>query len=193
MPRLPRRRLGFVSNLVRALLTTMLLVPAATPAIALSDDFALLMAIDKEKLKPGHFWWFAEVDDSASLLIVVSLPQQRAYVYRSGALVAVSSISSGRKGYSTPTGTFTILERKRKHISNLYDAPMPFMLRLTWDGIALHGGDIPGYRASHGCIRLPMAFSRALFAVSPAVETVIVTDAEVVEGMFDRHAMANLQ
>ena len=69
---------------------------------------------------------------------------------------------------------------------------MPFMMRLTWDGVAMHGGDIPGYRASHGCIRLPMRFSRELFAVAPAVETVIVTDEDVVEGMFDHHAMVDL-
>jgi hypothetical protein len=171
-------------------LAAILFVFAVVPADADSDDLAILMAVDKEQLRPGHFWWFADVDVSAPLLIVVSLPQQRAYVYRSGSLVAVSTISTGRKGYATPTGTFTVLERKRKHISNLYDAPMPFILRLTWDGIALHGGDIPGYRASHGCIRLPMEFSRELFAVSPAVETVIVTNEDVVEGMYDRHAMA---
>lgn len=165
---------------------------AALPAAAETTDLPTLLAVDKEQLKPGQFVWFADVDDSIPLVVVVSLSQQLVYVYRERALIAVSTISSGRKGYATPTGTFTILERRRKHISNLYDAPMPFMLRLTWDGVALHGGDVPGYRASHGCIRLPMRFSRGLFAVAPAVETVIVTDEEVVEGMYDHHAMVDL-
>ncbi len=197
MPRLSSRRVRlFAFDLhyvfVRWLLAAAFAICGALPAAAEVADLPTLLSVDKEQLKPGQFVWFAEADSTIPLTIVVSLSQQLVYVYRERSLIALSTISSGRKGYATPTGTFTILERKRKHTSNLYDAPMPFMLRLTWDGVALHGGDIPGYRASHGCIRLPMGFSRELFAVAPAVETVIVTDEDVVEGMYDYHAMADV-
>ena len=92
---------------------------------------------------------------------MVSIPQQRAYVYRGGTLIGVTTVSTGRPGHDTPTGRFEILEKRREHFSNLYNnAPMPFMQRLTWDGIALHAGQIPGRPASHGCVRLPLEFAR---------------------------------
>jgi len=108
---------------------------------------------------------------------VISLPQQRAHVYRSGIRIGVSTISSGKPGHATPTGAFPILQKRRVHRSNLYDnAPMPYMQRLTWDGIALHAGRIPGKPASHGCIRLPKAFAKALFSVTERGVTVVVAD-----------------
>ena len=129
-------------------------------------------------LEPGQFVWEPNRSGDGEVEIVVSLPQQLAYVYRGGRLIGVSTVSSGRPGYDTPTGTFNILQKNRVHHSNLYDgAPMPFMQRLTWDGIALHGGEIPGHPASHGCIRLPQAFARDLFAVTELGATVHVTDA----------------
>ena len=86
-------------------------------------------------------------------------------------------MSTGQPGYETPTGSFAILQKNRDHRSNLYNgAPMPFMQRLTWDGVALHAGEIPGRPASHGCIRLPMAFARNLFAVTRLGASVHVTD-----------------
>lgn len=76
------------------------------------------------------------------MLVVISLPEQQAYVYRNGVLIGRTTISSGRAGHRTPTGVFTVLEKQRKHYSNIYKgAPMPFMERLTWGGIALHGGE----------------------------------------------------
>jgi len=169
------------------LMVPLLLMFAPLQAKAVPMDWPLLSAIDKGKLAPGQFVWLAEADRGDALIVVVSLPQQLAYVYRDGTLIALSTISSGRRGYATPTGIFPILQKARKHASTLYDsAPMPFMQRLTWDGVALHGGDVPGYPASHGCVRLPMEFSRALFATS--VASVVVTDEPVVEGIFDRPA-----
>jgi len=98
---------------------------------------------------------------------VVSLAEQKAYVYRAGKLIGVTTVSTGKRGHRTPTGSFTILQKRRKHFSNLYNnAPMPNMQRLTWTGIALHAGALPGYPASHGCVRLPMEFSKLLFAVT---------------------------
>lgn len=174
----PRSRL-FLSALL-------LLAFASSAAAADLSGLPSRFAVDKGKLRAGQYLWLADVQPSEPLVMVVSLSQQLVYVYRYGTLVALSTISSGRKGYETPAGTFSILERKRIHHSNLYDnAPMPFMLRLTWDGVALHGGELPGRRASHGCIRLPMAFARELFAVSEAIGLVIVTHDAVAEGFFD--------
>jgi lipoprotein-anchoring transpeptidase ErfK/SrfK len=88
-------------------------------------------------------------------------------LYRGDTIVAVSTVSTGRKGHSTPTGTFRITEKHAVHFSNKYDnAPMPHMQRLTNDGIALHAGYIPGRPASHGCVRLPAKFAAALFKVT---------------------------
>jgi len=115
------------------------------------------------------------------LTIVISLGRQQLRVFDSRGLVGQSQISSGRRGYATPTGIFTILQKNRTHYSNLYDsAPMPNMQRLTWSGVALHAGYVPGYPASHGCIRLPYSFSRSLFSMTQLGTRVIVHD-EMVE------------
>lgn len=128
-------------------------------------------------LKPGQFVWTPELAPQGPVVIVVSLPEQRAHVYRNGVRIGVSTVSTGMRGHETPTGVFTILEKQREHYSNLYDnAPMPFMQRLTWDGIALHAGRIPGYPASHGCVRLPHAFSEKLFATTSRGMTVVIAD-----------------
>jgi lipoprotein-anchoring transpeptidase ErfK/SrfK len=93
--------------------------------------------------------------------VIITLPRQLAFVYRNGVLIGVSTVSSGTKGHATPTGVFTVLQKKVEHYSNLYNAaPMPYMQRLTWDGIAMHAGNLPGYPASHGCVRLPKAFAK---------------------------------
>lgn len=121
------------------------------------------------------------------LTIVISLGSQQLKVFDSRGLVARSRISSGRRGYDTPTGIFTILQKNRQHYSNLYDsAPMPNMQRLTWSGVALHAGHLPGYPASHGCIRLPYGFSRSLFSMTQLGTRVIVLD-DMVEPQSFRH------
>ena len=85
-------------------------------------------------------------------------------------------MSTGKKGHETPTGVFTILQKNEKHKSNLYDdAPMPYMQRLTWDGVALHAGNLPGYPQSHGCVRMPMAFAQKLFKTTTVGGTIVVT------------------
>jgi hypothetical protein len=111
------------------------------------------------------------------VLVLISLPEQQAYVYRNGVLIGRTTISSGRAGHRTPTGVFTVLEKARKHYSSIYKgAAMPFMERLTWSGIALHGGKLPGYPDSHGCIRLPKEFSELLFGVTRVGTTVVVAN-----------------
>ncbi|MEP6786536.1 MAG: L,D-transpeptidase family protein [Sphingomonadales bacterium] len=127
-------------------------------------------------LRPGQFRW-STGDVGGRPDVVVSLVLQRVYVYRTGALVGVAAVSTGRLGKTTPSGEFSILQKARWHRSNLYsNAPMPFMQRLTWDGIALHAGHNPGYPASHGCIRLPPAFARDLFTIVPIGARVTITD-----------------
>src|SRR5262249_15921517 len=127
-------------------------------------------------LKPGEYWWKPELSPSGPVVVLVSVPQQTMHVYRNGILIGRSTISSG-KGSSTPAGVFTILEKKKTHPSTKYNnAPMPNMQRLTWTGIAMPSGQLPGYPASHGCIRLPYDFSQLLFATTSRGGTVVVGD-----------------
>jgi hypothetical protein len=110
-------------------------------------------------------------------MILVSIPEQTMHVYRNGILIARSSISTGSKGHDTPGGVFTILEKNKTYYSKKYnDAPMPNMQRLTWDGIAMHSGQLPGYAASHGCVRLPFDFSQLLFSITNNGGAVIIGD-----------------
>jgi len=128
-------------------------------------------------MEPGDYVWTPERAATGEVVVVISLPQQRAHVYRSGIRIGVSTISSGKPGHATPTGAFPILQKRRVHRSNLYDnAPMPYMQRLTWDGIAMHAGRLPGYPASHGCIRLPEGFASELFSATQRGEIVVVAD-----------------
>jgi len=132
-------------------------------------------------MKPGDFIWAPEIAPEGPLLMIVSLATQRATLYRNGVPIAITTVSTGKSGHETPTGVFTILQRQVEHYSSLYDsAPMPYMQRLTWGGVALHGGSLPGYPASHGCIRLPQAFARLLYGITRLGMTVIVTDAAAV-------------
>lgn len=118
-------------------------------------------------LAPGGFRWADDGAAGGPLYLIVSIARQRVHVYRGDRLIGAASVSTGTKGHRTPTGHFPILQKRQWHRSNLYsNAPMPFMQRLTWDGIALHAGHNPGYPASHGCIRLPYAFARQLFALT---------------------------
>lgn len=129
------------------------------------------------ELRAGGFVWTPQLAPLGPVLIVVGLRQQRAYVYRNGVRIGMASVSTGKAGHETPTGVFSILQKRREHYSNLYDnAPMPYMQRLTWDGIALHAGKVPGYPASHGCVRLPYEFSERLFGITSHGMTVVVTD-----------------
>ncbi len=110
----------------------------------------------------GKFTWFAP--DASVNHIVVSLADQSLYAYHGPQLVAVSNISSGKPGHDTPTGSFTVSEKDVDHHSSIYDnAAMPFFMRLTDGGVGLHAGFIPGYPASHGCVRLPYGMARELY------------------------------
>jgi lipoprotein-anchoring transpeptidase ErfK/SrfK len=128
-----------------------------------------------DALKPGQFVWMKQDVYEGPMKIVMVLDTQRIYVFQNEKLIGFSTISSGKKGKETPTGIFNILQKNVDHKSNLYsNAPMPFMQRLTWDGIAIHGGHLPGYPASHGCIRLPIVFAKALYGVTKMGQEVFV-------------------
>jgi hypothetical protein len=131
-------------------------------------------------LKTGQFVWSPEAAPEGPVLLVVNLATQRAILFRNGVPIGASTVSTGKQGYETPTGVFTVLEKKKEHYSKTYDnAPMPNMQRLTWKGIALHAGNLPGYPASHGCIRLPSKFSSLLFGATKLGMTVIITSLPV--------------
>lgn len=171
-------------NRILALAALSMLV-SATPAQAGNAATANVVEIAAATLAPNRFVWSdpGTVDPVTSpVTVVVSIPLQRAFVYRGETLVAASSVSTGKDDKPTPVGIYPILQKNEKHRSNLYnDAPMPFMQRLTWDGIALHAGRNPGFPDSHGCIRLPTEFARKLFAITDVGTTVVVTD-DFVEG-----------
>jgi L,D-transpeptidase catalytic domain len=113
------------------------------------------------------------------LLVLVSIRKQRLRAFDAAGQVTESRISSGQPGFDTPTGVFSVLEKNEYHESNIYEgAPMPFMQRLTWSGIAMHAGVVPGYRASHGCIRLPASFAKSFFDITKVGARVIVTPDE---------------
>jgi hypothetical protein len=128
------------------------------------------------KLAPGQYDWHPERSASGPVLVVVSIDDQLAYVYRNGVEIARSTVSTGREGKETPTGVFTVLERNVEHESSIYKgAQMPYMQRLTWGGIAMHAGDLPGYPASAGCVRLPLEFSEKIYSVMASGGTVVIT------------------
>jgi len=156
-----------------------LMLGALPLAPAAAQDAAPIEA-SAQKLKPGGFVWQPERATSGPVEIVISLGSQRAFVYCGDTLIGVSTISSGKKGHESPIGRFQILQKRQLHRSNRYnDAPMPFMQRLNWHGVALHGGHIPGYPASHGCIRLPTKFAQKLFQVTELGGFVFVADEEI--------------
>ena len=135
------------------------------------------------EFKNGDYVWYPEISPAGPVVIIVSLPGQRMYVYRNGVRIGVSTVSTGTKSHATPTGIFTILQKKVRHESNIYKgARMPHMQRLTWTGIAMHAGHLPGYPASHGCVRLPVDFAEKLYSVTRNGTNVIITDDKFAPG-----------
>jgi hypothetical protein len=128
---------------------------------------------------PGDYIWHPEISHAGPVVVLVSLPDQVLYVFRNGVRIGRSTVSTGKKGHRTPTGVFTVLQRKVDHESSIYKgAKMPHMQRLTWGGIAIHAGRLPGYPASHGCVRMPVEFAEKLYSVTSIGTTVIIADNE---------------
>jgi len=154
---------------------------SSTPAFALETYEAKMEATDAasqaridmldvfgpKELKPGQYLWRDVPASAGPERVVVSLSDQLAYLYRGDSLMAVATISSGQPGRDTPTGVFSVLNKKVMHRSKKYDdAPMPFAQFIDQYGVALHAGHNPGHPASHGCIRLPSAFAKKLFSTT---------------------------
>ena len=126
-------------------------------------------------LKPGEYVWAASARGEGETRIVVDLLTQTAYVYRGDKLIGASTISSAKRGMVTPLGFWSILEKRPFYRSKKYEnAPMPWMQRIDTYGIAFHGGNNPGYPASHGCIRLPMKFAEKLYGLTSIGSKVII-------------------
>src|SRR5262249_23808190 len=116
---------------------------------------------------------------SGPLHIIVSIDKQRATLFADGHPVASTAVSTGAPGHPTPMGLFTVIQKDRHHVSNLYNASMPYMQRITWSGSALHEGPLPGYPASHGCVRLTSSFAQLLWKTTKMGARVIVTHPDV--------------
>ena len=152
----------------------------AAPAAAQPATQQKLSVIEKAaRLGPGQFVWEPSAASTGPVFLVINLTRQRVVLYRGGVPIAASTISSGSKGRETPIGLFAILQKAVVHRSRTYDnASMPYMQRLTTQGVAMHAGNLPGYPASHGCIRLPKAFAKLLYGVTELGTPVMITDAE---------------
>ncbi len=120
------------------------------------------------------------VETHGPLFVVVSLNDEHIRVYDDHGLVTSSIVSTGVEGHPTPKGIFTILGRERFHASNLYSgAPMPYMQRVTWSGVAMHVGVVTGHPASHGCIRLPASFAQKIWGMTKIGERVVISPSDI--------------
>ena len=125
------------------------------------------------------------------LIISVSIDQQRVSIYDTNGLYAESPVSTGMKGHSTPMGVFSVIQKQKYHQSNIYSgAPMPYMQRITWSGIAMHAGVLPGYPASHGCIRMPMSFAVKMYNWTRMGARVFVTPGTISPESFSHPLLA---
>lgn len=173
-PTMPRLTRSFVVPLWLALAIAS---PVAASVPFWGDRQSMPFDTPAESLTRGQWLWAEDAAPEGPIVVVVALDEQRVDVYRNGIRIGVASASTGKPGHRTPTGVFTTLQKDANHRSTTYNnAPMPFQQRLTWDGVALHAGGLPGYPSSHGCVHLPSAFAEALFKASPLGMTVVVGD-----------------
>ena len=125
-------------------------------------------------LRPGQYLWAATIPD-APAKVVIDRMQQLMFVYKGDALIGVSTISSGKKGKETPLGYWKVFRKQVKGFSRKYDnAPMPYMQMYDEKGIAFHGGALPGFPASHGCVRLPIEFAKKLYPLTQMGTEVVI-------------------
>src|SRR5205823_13562782 len=123
-------------------------------------------------------------------VIVVSIDRQKVTIYDSNGVFAEAPVSTGMKGHSTPMGVFSVIQKHKFHHSNIYSgAPMPYMQRITWSGVAMHAGVLPGYPASHGCIRMPMAFAVKMWNWTKMAARVLVTPGQITPARLDRKSV----
>ncbi|WP_315832375.1 L,D-transpeptidase [Bradyrhizobium prioriisuperbiae] len=154
--------------------------PPVAPRKRHKPSYPKLAEVPKDLVKP-----------KGPLVITISIADQRLKIYDSNGLFAETPVSTGMKGHSTPMGVFSIIQKSKWHRSNLYsDAPMPYMQRITWSGVALHAGVLPGYPASHGCIRMPMSFATKLWSWGKLGARVIIAPSEITPEDISHHLLA---
>ena len=146
-------------------------VKAASPAFPVKG---VLRA--GRRLEHGDYLWEEDGVPPGKTTIVADLAAQVLYVYRGGVEIGRAAILYGADDKPTPTGTFKILEKDADHVSNLYGAPMPYMLRLTWDGIAIHGSEVEWGSATHGCLGVPVEFAKLLDERAKLGDPILVTN-----------------
>lgn len=162
---------------MKVLAFILVLLVALVPNVPAAFTKGRVVAPFTPQFKPGDYIWHPEVSPAGPVVIIVSLPDQVMYVYRNGVRIGRSTVSTGKPGKRTPTGVFTVLQKKVHHESNIYKgAKMPHMQRLTWSGIAMHAGQLPGYPASAACVRMPEDFAEKLYSVTSNGTTVIIAD-----------------
>lgn len=148
------------------------------PMIALVAALALAApaaAPAQQPLRPGDFIWDDEAEPGGRSRVVVDLAAEELVLYQDGREIGRSSILFGADDKPTPLGRYKVLEKRADHVSNIYGSPMPHMLRLTWDGIAIHGSNLRRFAATHGCIGVPRRFAELMFAHVRKGDEVIVT------------------
>jgi L,D-transpeptidase catalytic domain len=177
------RSLSFATGLNSALTASLLACAAlglATGAFAASSDLSDYYAPRRAMARVQAEKKAAASELPSPLFAVISIADQRIAWYGGRGLVAQAPVSTGKRGHPTPTGVFAIVQKKRWHQSNIYSgAPMPFMQRITWSGIALHAGPLPGYPASHGCIRMPREFAQRIFGATRIGQRVVIAPRKV--------------
>ena len=159
--------------------------PAAQPQRSKSRNHAAKKTgvPEKESSKP-----------QGPVIISISIDQQKLRLYDANGLFAETPISTGMRGHPTPMGVFSVIQKDRLHHSNIYSgAPMPYMQRITWSGIAIHAGVLPGYPASHGCIRMPMAFAMKMWNWTKMGARVVVTPGEITPASFSHPLLADVK
>lgn len=161
-------------------------VVAPAPAPPPADDFTVKRVLDTGgPIKFGTWFWDDKDVPAGPIVITVDLRAQTLSVFRGGYEIGATAILYGDEGKETPQGTFPITEKDADHVSNLYGAPMPYMLRLTNDGISIHGSEVEWGYATHGCVGVPVAFAKLLFRVAGIGDKVIITSGKMI-GVGDR-------
>lgn len=151
-------------------------VAMALPVAAQARGPVVTSIIDAgSPIAPGEYAWDDNGVPSGPVRIVVDLATEKLHVYRGGVEIGQAFILYGADHKPTPTGTFPILQKDKDHVSNLYGAPMPYMLRLTWGGVAIHGSEVEANAATHGCVGVPDEFAALLFAQAKKGDPVLVT------------------
>ena len=159
----------------------LLLLPPGFSALAIEKGQG--QPPDTADLKPDQYIWNPEASPTGPVGIIVDLTAQMIYVYRNGKQIGRSAVSTGIKKHPTAPGSYTILTKNVTYHSEKYhEASMPFMERITWDGMAIHGGNNPGKPSSHGCIHVPLDFAEKLYGITKEGDTVLISDLKEAPG-----------